>query len=275
MSKLRKFQKWIGLAEAGTMLSESCGERIGELELLRLALEGHANLSVRFINFEYAKRGKIVSKSEVSPKFARAFDDAAKTVTLWGGIEINDNEVILIDDEIFKITDVWDLPMLGGELFSVQSYYEKLHFRDSVDKISIDGAFVRGENEEIFQLQVRQETPDANQTYYYIPMHELPRESELVIRTAEVTRLESILGGAQDSPQFLEDKKFVSDDLKLLYLAAERFWGKAEISNRQSHMKNAVVAGWLVKNGFSQKLADAGATIIRPDWAGVGRPPEQ
>lgn len=66
-----------------------------------------------------------------------------------------------------------------------------------------------------------------------------------------------------------------SEKLAVLISAQIKYWGKHSVKTRANHPVNKVVAAYLVKNGFSQSMADAGATIIRPDWAGTGRPPEK
>jgi|WetSurMetagenome_2_1015567.scaffolds.fasta_scaffold255849_1 hypothetical protein len=71
------------------------------------------------------------------------------------------------------------------------------------------------------------------------------------------------------------DRSYVSDKLATLKQAAYLFWGNANRDERDTHPKNSTVVAWLVDHGFSQTLADKGATIIRPDWAPTGRKPEK
>jgi len=66
-------------------------------------------------------------------------------------------------------------------------------------------------------------------------------------------------------------------DLQLLIQASNYFWKNADRTDKESMAKksNSEVANWLVKQGFSSlSLALKGASIIRPKWAGVGRPSE-
>lgn len=67
----------------------------------------------------------------------------------------------------------------------------------------------------------------------------------------------------------------VSDKLAKLIQAARKYWGNADRDDRSTHPNNADVAAWLVARGFSRGLAAKAATIIRPDWAGTGRKPEE
>ena len=66
-----------------------------------------------------------------------------------------------------------------------------------------------------------------------------------------------------------------SEKLALLNDAFRRFWQNADRDDRGTHPINAEIAAWLVANGFSKKLADSAATIIRPKWAPTGRKPEE
>jgi hypothetical protein len=66
-----------------------------------------------------------------------------------------------------------------------------------------------------------------------------------------------------------------SQQLATLNQAAKRFWGNANRDERDTHPINSTIVAWLVDHGFSQTLAEKGATIIRPDWAPTGRKPEK
>lgn len=71
------------------------------------------------------------------------------------------------------------------------------------------------------------------------------------------------------------DHAHVSGNLAKLNLAATKFWANADRDDRSTHPSNTDVVNWLVEHGFSKKTAEAGATIIRPEWAPSGRKPEE
>jgi len=101
------------------------------------------------------------------------------------------------------------------------------------------------------------------------------RRDELVIPSAELQSL------VRPQPALVQEEKsatttaFHSDQLRVLLQAASRFWGNATRDQKDTHPTNAQVASWLEQHGFSPTLSNHGATIIRPDWAGKGRPPEK
>jgi hypothetical protein len=68
-----------------------------------------------------------------------------------------------------------------------------------------------------------------------------------------------------------------SDRLRALRLASQRFWARADRDDKSTHPKNADVEEWLMNTpyNFKERLASAGATIIRPKWAALGRPSEE
>jgi hypothetical protein len=67
-----------------------------------------------------------------------------------------------------------------------------------------------------------------------------------------------------------------SDKLMYLVQASRKFWGKAEKDDPTTHARNSDVAKWLVdERDMSPALAAKAASIIRPEWAFVGRPQEK
>lgn len=68
---------------------------------------------------------------------------------------------------------------------------------------------------------------------------------------------------------------FHSDQLQALLRAARKFWQNAKRDDKGTHPSNAQVAQWLEDNGFSATLAKHAASILRPEWAEKGRPPEK
>jgi len=61
--------------------------------------------------------------------------------------------------------------------------------------------------------------------------------------------------------------------MRLLIQAADEFWSTAERDQRGTPPSNSEIIDWLMKQGLSTSLAEKGASIIRPAWAGVGRRP--
>ena len=82
----------------------------------------------------------------------------------------------------------------------------------------------------------------------------------------------------------LSDKKgnvgeyYKSDKLQRLNQAARIFWGRNDlvIEDSSTHPKTKDIEEWLINNcNFSKRMAEAAASILRPDFAARGRPPDE
>jgi hypothetical protein len=81
-----------------------------------------------------------------------------------------------------------------------------------------------------------------------------------------------------DLPQEAKDlavEAHHSSKLKLLVLAADRFWKNADRDDGTTHPDKKMVSKWLHEQGLSKRLADTGATFIAPEWAKKGRKSEK
>jgi hypothetical protein len=63
------------------------------------------------------------------------------------------------------------------------------------------------------------------------------------------------------------ERQDYSPQLETLILAWRKNWKDADRNDRSGCPKKDDVKAWLVEQGFSAKNADAGATIIKPQWA--------
>jgi hypothetical protein len=63
------------------------------------------------------------------------------------------------------------------------------------------------------------------------------------------------------------DRKEYPPQLEVLTLAWRKNWKNADPTDRNTCPKKESVKNWLMRQGFSAKNADAGATIIKPQWA--------
>ena len=70
-----------------------------------------------------------------------------------------------------------------------------------------------------------------------------------------------------------DSREYRSDRLAILEQAAFKFWANADKNDPSTHPLNCLVKEFLQQKGFSGSLADKGASIIRPDWAHLGRKP--
>ena len=71
-----------------------------------------------------------------------------------------------------------------------------------------------------------------------------------------------------ESPNFHPN---TTDELRNLCQASRKFWEKADPTDKTTHPNTPDIVEWLENRGLSTRLAESGATIIRPKWAGTGR----
>jgi hypothetical protein len=91
-----------------------------------------------------------------------------------------------------------------------------------------------------------------------------PERSRLAIRPVHLQSLERRL---TETPRVTDDQDHISAQLLLLERASWEFWSSADRDDRKTYPTNQSVTDWLIQHGFSENLAKAGASIIRPKWA--------
>jgi hypothetical protein len=56
-------------------------------------------------------------------------------------------------------------------------------------------------------------------------------------------------------------------NIRILYMASEKFWANANQEEKDTWPKNSEVEAWFKTQGISKQAAKIGASFIRPDWA--------
>lgn len=186
MSKLFKLKEWLSVADAARHLTIAFGEEVIEADVLRLALDGHLQLSVNFVNHAQARCGQIVPWEETEWLLTLPFINTPtkkleqennpdkilkcppKLQALWNEIPLNergelipilrslnidDERFLTLSDKVVTITGVWDLSMIGNEQLDIEHAYQNLTGGPAVTLQGIDGAFVHKSDEQMYQLQ--------------------------------------------------------------------------------------------------------------------------
>lgn len=68
---------------------------------------------------------------------------------------------------------------------------------------------------------------------------------------------------------------FVSEKLAKVNVASRKFWAGVDQNDRAAHPINKDVAKWLVEQGIEETPAKHAASLIRPEWASIGRKPKE
>lgn len=154
MGKLFNLKEWLTVADAARHLSIVFGEEVTEADVLRLALDGRLQLSVYFVNHAIGRQAKWIPWEEYPElvELTLALDKKHGRETERTAEERH--ELILrCDDDVVDIAGVWDLPMIGGERLDVEHQYQGLTDGPAVTLQNLDGAFVEGQDDQIYQLQ--------------------------------------------------------------------------------------------------------------------------
>ena len=169
MKKLFTLKKWLTLQEAARYLTIVFGEEVREADVLRLALDGHLKLSVNFVNHARARKGEVVPIEEAKyteflfgsvPRLSIPEEHKGKPIMVMRGINLDDKRVLNLDSDVVTLNGVYDLVMLGNERLDIEHKYQMLTKGPSVTLHGLDGAFVTGDANTMYQIQ---ESYDENE----------------------------------------------------------------------------------------------------------------
>ncbi len=161
MKKLFTLKKWLTLQEAARHLAIVFGEEVCEADVLRLALDGHLKLSVNFVNHAQARKGNVIPIEEAEyddfppdffPFLSIPEEHKGKPIRVLKGINLDDKRVLILDRNVVKLDGVYDLAMLGNERLDVEHKYQMLTAGPSVTLQGLDGAFVIGDANTMYQI---------------------------------------------------------------------------------------------------------------------------
>lgn len=159
MSKLFSLKEWLTLEEAANYLTACLNEPVSQADTVRLAIDGHLILSVNFANSVFARCGKTIPNSEHT----------------GGGIPFNGRDVLIFEKEIRTISGIYDLPMIGGEIFDCEHKFHQLTGGPLVLSAEIRGAFVRSYQSGNY-YQIQKYYPDTGEIFdFYKVRHQLDK----------------------------------------------------------------------------------------------------
>ena len=230
MSKLLKLKEWLTVLDASRHLSILFEEEVGEADVLRLALDGHLRLSVRFLEPSPALCGRIITVDDTSECFDPSSisdhdereDRAGKSKRVL--IDRRDKQVLDIEGE-YHVEGVWDLLMRGGERSYVEDQYQNLINGPRVYPYLLDDGIYLVKQSGDMACRLRPELPDGG----------IPNESFLVVRTAALHELEtriSDLERREDKPLIKRER-----DSLLIIIAALAKLAKLDLTTPSATAK--------------------------------------
>lgn len=188
MTKLLKLKKWLSLYDAASEIRRVVEEAADAGTVLRLALDGHLNLSVHLVNGGYGRLCVPVDLTQIEWDEVPSLDGGSilripqgGRVWEYGGISYQ------VRKTVTELNDgIWRLPLIGGERIDVEAKYQQLNLAPEPTAVSLDGVFVQTLKGEIYEVQARfaKGTVSASKLSgdeRYYPAGSLPEDIEFVV----------------------------------------------------------------------------------------------
>lgn len=210
MGKLFNLKTWLTVADAAQHLSIVFGEEVTEADVLRLALDGHLKLSVDFVNHAEARCGKVIPLSEAKTMTVPdIFKKGEETHDIILALRLNDRDFLELDEKIVTLQGVWDLPLIGNEQIDVEHKYQNLTDGPAVTLQGLDGAFVKGQDGQLCQLQ---ESYDDNEYQAGSSAQLEMLKQHIACDNIEPSKAQELLNQHKEKrKKFLEEKKAKKD----------------------------------------------------------------
>ena len=103
--------------------------------------------------------------------------------------------------------------------------------------------------------------PGADYTICLLDLLVWTEDLERLAKHGHIERQGEIQKSAAD-----DDRQDYPPHLDILVTAWHKWWKNADRHDRSTYPKKDTVKNWLIEQGLSDRTADAGATIITPDW---------
>ncbi len=264
MAKLRK-RAWMKLSEAAEMLSNLTGETVTFNDLLRYGEEGTLTLSFYFLE-----------PLPVHAESYKVFDEPEIGISAWERLRH------CPDHTLYKGGANNEFPHEISGLWEIRS-------TDTAKILFVHGAETRDESE-ILARAIPRITEYAENGPFWRYLHvfsigmnrvqtaiihhqDIPANTLVCIRPEMIEQIidetgepnESNTGTAISQPD--ADRQHYPPHLEALTIAWRKYWQNADPTDRTACPRKPDVVAWLMEQGFSAKNADAGATIIKPQWA--------
>jgi hypothetical protein len=180
LKKLFNLKEWLTVPDTAKHLSIVFGENVTESDVLRLALDGRLTLSVNFVNYARARKGKIAKYTRTDIKAAVASgnfpkdlkwhawpsgamaalhpnfppEETKKPEFMLMSLQIGEDRFLTLSDEVSILTGIWDLPMIGADKLDIEHAYQYLTDGPPITLTNLDGTFVEAlDGQLICQLQ--------------------------------------------------------------------------------------------------------------------------
>lgn len=197
MSKLFKLKRWLTVEEASAYLTGILGEPVRQHEIYRLAIDGNLRLSVVFLS-DYNCREAHKKTGEIRYEAVPSLDGKSLVNIPIGGpiYETSEGDVFQMSQMVsyLAMDTPYLLPMIGGEVESVERRYWEVQGIERAPTTDIGGTFVSDAGQ-IYRIEDRLNRNDISRGFF--PIGSLPAEIEFVVTPSDLMAFQSALIGAQ------------------------------------------------------------------------------
>lgn len=164
--------------------------------------------------------------------------------------------------ELSGKADISDVPL--GYSYSGDNQFRTCHPSNSDENLPVNG-----------EIDISWKHPLKRWTAWSIQSEEPDSHIEVNLERVLVASIEidRIFNINSASPGNVKEW-YKSDNLQYMNQAAYIFWGNIKIvkEDKLTHPKKEDVVQWFIDKEFSPSLAEKAASLIRPEFAGTGRP---
>jgi len=165
------------------------------------------------------------------------------------GLKINDSEVLKLEETIVTLNGVYDLPMIGNEQLDVEHEYQSLTAGPAVTLQGLDGAFVKGQDGQLCQLQ---ESFDDNEYQAGSRAHLRKLEEHIARDSIDSSKAQELLDQHKEKrKEFLEKRKAKND--------SENYYPAGGLPQ-----DGVLVVRTNALREFEQSINDAPASVDKP-----------
>lgn len=188
MSKLLNLRSWFDLHDAATILATAFGEKVSDVDVLRLALDKQLKISIRLINEAYGRECREIQPSDIEWREIPSLDGKRTLKLPVNGktLYFEETETLYhINGPVHSLDGIYDLPMIGGERVDVEFKFNQIKFDPVPTMVSLEGVMVQSPDGKLYELQTRHEKPESfsfTDPGNFHPAGALPEDYIFVIR---------------------------------------------------------------------------------------------
>ena len=216
MKKLFDLKEWLTLEDTAKHLTILFGEEVKVSDVLRLALDGHLQLSVNFLQATSVNYGTIVPFKDAL-WIEKKLDEYVSVVEMRSP-RLSNTHAIRQEAKISSINNIWDLAMILGGRLIIENMFYKLTLDDAInyEPLPFDNEiFIIDENQLIAccLMELRRDffkidlgtslSVQLKDRKNYSVKDNLPNDCLLIVRTNALRQLEDTIRDNQkdnDSP---------------------------------------------------------------------------